>query len=91
MDMSFQRKNPFLEKTDRKKIILSSLLAEVAARQAVSSTARLQAKLDQVMQETSDFCAQAAVFAPIRSDRRHVKDASFNAKSAVLITERQSS
>jgi hypothetical protein len=91
MDMSFARRNSAWMVPAPPRINLSGLLAEVATRQATTPTARLQAKNDHASEFFSDFCPQAATFAPVLQERKQRGSASFSVTVAAMITERQSS
>jgi hypothetical protein len=91
MDMSFARRNSSWTLTKQPRITLSGLLAEVAARQAMTPTAQTQAKNDHSGKYFSDFCSHAAIFAPVRLERNQRRSASFSGSVAAMLTESQSS
>jgi hypothetical protein len=91
MDLSFARRNSKWSPAAPVRINLLGLLAEAAARQATTPTALLQAKNNHNEEIFSNFCSQAALFAPVHQERKQRGSASFSKAAAAMITEYQSS
>ncbi len=65
---------------------LMSLLARVAARQAVTPTAKIHALTENILPQGEINCAGVSVFAPARTGVAQRVSASFNANAAAIIS-----
>jgi hypothetical protein len=89
MDMGFARRNAAWTKGRTQTVDLASLLARLAARQASSPTARIQTRDSHNEKNLSNFCSQAARFAPVQGEAYGRLSASFCPPTVALITDRQ--
>jgi hypothetical protein len=91
MDMSFARRNAGWTKSRRPAANFATLVSTLSARQSTSPTAILQTKLQRGDEKSSCFCSAAARFAPQQNEVQPRQSASFDVRTARMLTERQSS
>jgi hypothetical protein len=85
MDMSFARRNDSWTRQNRPSVAFESLLSSIAARQAVSPTAKIHTLIENNAFRSNLFCSGISVFSPLRQTQRQRVSASFNAATAAML------
>jgi hypothetical protein len=91
MDMSFARRNVGWTKSRRPAVDFTTLVSSLSARQSTSPTALHHTKLQGGNEKISNFCSAAARFAPLQNEVQPRQSASFDVRTALILTDRQSS